>query len=46
MLCNFICHLEKSFRIAFRSDELSKETKEAMLFGQLQEGLHIVDLNM
>ena len=38
---NFICHLEKSFCIAFGRDGLSKETKEAMLFGQLQEGLRL-----
>ena len=30
---NFICRLEKSFRVAFGQDGLSKETKEAMLFG-------------
>ena len=29
---NFICRLEKSCCIAFGSDGLSKETKEAMLF--------------
>ena len=38
---NFICHLEKSFRVAFGQDGLSKETKESMLFGQLQEGLRL-----
>ena len=38
---NFICRLEKSFRVAFGRDGVSKETKEAMLFGQLQEGLRL-----
>ena len=35
----FICRLEKSFRVVFGQDGLSKETKEGMLFGQMQEGL-------
>ena len=38
---NFICRLEKSFCVAFGQDGLSRETKEAMLFGQLQEGLRL-----
>ena len=38
---NFICRMDKSFHVAFGRDGLSKETKEAMLFGQLQEGLRL-----
>ena len=33
--------MEKSFCVAFGQDGLSRETKEAMLFGQLQEGLRL-----
>ena len=36
---DFICRLERIFCIAFGSDKLSKETKDTMLYGQLQEGL-------
>ena len=38
-VADFVCHLEKAFRVAFESDGLSWETKEVMLYGQLQEGL-------
>ena len=38
-VADYVCHLEKAFRVAFGSDCLSRETKEAMLYGQLQEGL-------
>ena len=38
---DFICRLERTFCIAFGSDKLTKETKDAMLYGQLQEGLRL-----
>ena len=34
-VADFICRLERTFCIAFGSDKLSKETKDAMLYGQL-----------
>ena len=40
-VADFICRLERTFCIAFGSDKLSKETKDAMLYGQLQEGLRL-----
>ena len=36
---DFICRLERAFRIAYGVDPISKETREAFLYGQLQEGL-------
>ena len=36
---DFIRRIERAFRIAYNSKEISKETKEAFLYGQLQEGL-------
>ena len=38
-VADFICRLEKSYRVAFGNDKMSRETKDAMLYGQLQEGL-------
>ena len=32
--------MEKEFHIAYRNDSLSRETREAFLYGQLQDGLH------
>lgn len=40
-VADFIYRLERTFCIAFGSDKLSKETKDAMLYGQLQEGLRL-----
>ena len=40
-VADYVCRLEKAFRVAFGSDGLSRETKEAMLYGQLQEGLRL-----
>ena len=40
-VADFICRLERTFCIVFGSDELSKETKDAVLYGQLQEGLQL-----
>ena len=40
-VADYVCRLEKAFRIAFGSDKLGKKTKETMLYGQLQEGLRI-----
>jgi len=39
-VADYVCRLEKAFRVAFSNDKLGKETKETMLYGQLQEGLH------
>ena len=36
---DFIRRIERAFRIAYNSKEISKETREAFLYGQLQEGL-------
>jgi len=38
-VADFICRLEKSYRMAFGNDRMSRETKDTMLYGQLQEGL-------
>ena len=40
-VADYVYHLEKAFRVAFGSDGLSRETEEAMLYGQLQEGLRL-----
>ena len=40
-VAGYICRLEKAFRIAFGNDKLGRETRETMLYGQLQEGLHL-----
>ena len=36
---DFVTRLEKTFRVAYGSDPMSKETREALLFAQMQEGL-------
>ena len=36
---DFIGQLEKVFQIGFGQENLSKETREMLLYGQLQEGL-------
>ena len=38
-VANFIRRLERTFRIAYGGDHFSQETREALLYGQLQEGL-------
>ena len=40
-VADYACQLEKAFRVAFGNDKLGKKTKETMLYGQLQEGLHL-----
>ena len=35
----FICHLERSFTIAYGRDDMSEDTRSTLLYGQLQEGL-------
>ena len=40
-VADFICRLEKSYRVAFGNDRMSRETKDAMLYGKLQEGLRL-----
>ena len=40
-VADFICRLEKSYRVAVGNDKMSRETKDAMLYGQLQEGLRL-----
>ena len=32
--------MEKEFHIAYKNDTLSRDTREAFLYGQLQDGLH------
>ena len=38
---DFVRHLERTFRIAYGRDHMSPETKDLLLYGQLQEGLHL-----
>ena len=38
---DFICRLEKAYSIAYGTDKMTKETKDVMLYGQLQEGLRL-----
>ena len=38
---DFIRHLEHTFRIAYGQDHMSSETKDMLLYGQFQEGLHL-----
>ena len=38
---DFIRHLERTFRIAYGRDSMSNETKDTLLYGQLQEGLQL-----
>ena len=40
-VADFIYRQEKSYCVAFENDRMSRETKYAMLYGQLQEGLHL-----
>ena len=40
-VADFIRRLERTFRIAYGRDSISKDTREAFLYGQLQEGLRI-----
>jgi len=41
-VADFIYCMEKEFHIAYCNDSLSRETREAFLYGQLQDGLHPV----
>ena len=36
---DFICHLERSFTIAYGRDDMSEDSRSTLLYGQLQEGL-------
>ena len=38
-VADFIRKLERTFRIAYGSDHFTQETREALLYGQLQDGL-------
>ena len=40
-VADYVSCLEKAFHVAFGSDGLRWETKEAMFYGQLQKGLHL-----
>lgn len=40
-VAEFIHRLEKVFRRAYGRDTMATETRDALLFGQLQEGLHL-----
>ena len=40
-VADYVCRLEKAFRVAFESDGLGQKTKEGMLYGQLPEGLRL-----
>ncbi len=39
-VADFIRRLEKTFQIAYGRDNLARETRYTLLYGQLQEGLH------
>ena len=39
MVTDYIRQLERCYQLAYGKDKLSSETKEAILFGQLQAGL-------
>ena len=39
-VADFIYRMEKEFHVAYKNDMLSQETREAFLYGQLQDGLH------
>jgi len=39
LVSNFITRLEKVFQMGFGSEHLSIDTREMLLYGQLQEGL-------
>ena len=36
---DFICRLERTFQLAYGRDPMSQETRQMLLYGQLQEGL-------
>ena len=38
---NFIHRLERTFRTAYGRDKMSVETRDTLLYGQLQEGLRL-----
>ena len=38
---DFIRRLERTFRIAYGRDQMSSETRDTLLYGQMQEGLRI-----
>lgn len=38
LVSDFICSLERTFLIAYGCDQMSSETKNTLLHGQLQEG--------
>ena len=40
-MSDFICRLEKGYSITYGTDKMCKETKNVMLYGQLQEGLRL-----
>ena len=40
-VAEFIHHLEKTFRRAYGKEAMTTETKDALLYGQLQEGLRL-----
>ena len=39
MVSDFICRLEKTFRQAYGNEQMSEETRNTLLYGQLNEGL-------
>ena len=39
VVADFICRLERCFRMAYGCNKLGQEAREALLHGQLQEGL-------
>ena len=39
-VANYIRRLERTFRVAYGRDNMSKETRETLLHSQLQEGLY------
>ena len=40
-VAEFIRRLERIFRVAYGRDHMSSETRDTLLYGQLQEGLHL-----
>lgn len=38
---DFITRLEKTYRLAYCRETLSKETRDALLFAQMQDGLKV-----
>ena len=39
VVTDFISRLEKIFQVAYGKDRMSRETRDALLYGQMQEGL-------